>query len=339
MIPFSFKIPQYVPVPDAINEQLLRLPPSVNEEEATIDVYGRPCMQPLIQYTVRSFATIPALSSSDRIQLQQSRMFVLIPFTGIAPPLEQADFPGEFKPSSVTVLRKPPFAAPIGELSVAMGEPEALKVLSEGGKCCAKAWVKLRFRPSRMKACRERWECTLESQIRVKTFYSTMPLDGMASNHLLSANRHLRVRSKFIGLESRKANLNLLDFTKEASNEDLQPSGHFTYSSELLLPVDVAENLLPTFCSPLAARRYALMVSLSIKRLSHEPMVVEAPLQVCYCSGAGNQTHNEGREYENTSRSTAPSESIRSSVIDEGGTIEVSTSLIRPLNDAQNLTI
>lgn len=35
-----------------------------------------------------------------------------------------------------------PFGSPIGELTVAMDEPEPLSVLEEGSKNCGKAWIK-----------------------------------------------------------------------------------------------------------------------------------------------------------------------------------------------------
>ena len=341
MISFNFKLPQHVPFPDGLAEQLLRLPPSLNAGEAVIDTSGRPCMQPLIEYAVRSLVTVHVPGGPRNVQVQRSRKFVLIPFTELAPPLEQADFPGEFKSSSGTVLRKHPFAAPIGELSVDMDEPEPLRILSEGGKNCGKAWVKLAFRPSRTtqsRACRARWECSIDTHVRVKTFYSTIPLGEMASNRLLRTNRHLRARSELIALESRKADLSLCAFISEASDEDLQSTEHITYSTKLLLPIDVADNLLPTFCTPLAARRYAFRVSLRIKGLSHRLLVLEVPLQVCYCNGATSQMHDEYREFENASCYTAAPKSIRTTALDEGATAEVSTPLKRQPSDAYKLT-
>lgn len=77
MIPFSFKLPQYVPFPDALAEQLLRLPPSL-AGKAAVDHCGRPCMQPLIEYAVRSLATMHALGGPHIAQVQQSRKSVLI---------------------------------------------------------------------------------------------------------------------------------------------------------------------------------------------------------------------------------------------------------------------
>ena len=330
MIPFSFKLPQYVPFPDNLAEPLLRLPPSLEAGKLVVDSYGRPCMQPLIEYAVRAVVTVPAPASPHSTELQQSHKFIFIPFTELDPPLEQADFPKEFTRSSASRLRKRSLASPIGEFSITMDEPEPLRILNVGGKDCGRAWIRLAFQPSLITDSQprlERWECVLESQVRIKTFYSTMPLHEMASNCLARANRHLRVRSEVIGLKPRDANLHLSTFTREPIDGDLRPPGRFLYSSRLLLPIDVADDLLPTFCSLMAARRYTLRVSLTIKGLHHQPMQVEVPLQVCYCNYTENQTDELSRKVEYAPCSAGLQKSIRTSILDESGSIEVSALL------------
>ncbi|KXL43825.1 hypothetical protein M433DRAFT_275693 [Acidomyces richmondensis BFW] len=291
MIPFRFKLPQHVLFLDSHSEQLLRLPPSLEMGEILTDNSGSQCMQPLVEYGVRTLVTVHISNNLNKVQVQQFRKFALIPITEPTPPIEQADFPGEFKPVSTTVLRKHPLAAPIGELCIAMDEPEPLRVLGDANHNCSKAWVKLLFKPSKAmesRAYQEQWRCTLNSQIRVKTFYSTMPLNEMASNGLLRANRHLRFRSELVSLESRKTDLYLRTFSTEFYEGNQNPY-NVAYSSKLLLPIVVADSLLPTFGSLLVARRYALIVSLRIEGLSHQPLLVEVPLQVCYVNSAGSQ--------------------------------------------------
>ena len=341
MVPFRFKLPQHAPFPDALAEPLLRLPPSLDAGKTLIDTRGRTCMQPLIEYAVRSRATVYVPGGPQTVQVQRSRKIVLIPFTELAPPLEQEDFPGEFRSSSVTVLRKHPFVTPIGELTVAMDEPEPLKIWSGCERNCGKAWVKLIFQPSRTtqsRACKARWECSIDSYVRVKTFYSTMPLVEMPSDCLLRSNRHLRGHSELIALEPRKADLNLDDFINEPSEGHLQSTEHINYSTKLLLPIDVADKLLPTFCTLLAARRYAFRVSVRIKGLIHQSAILEVPLQVCYCNSNQSQTHDEYQGFENASCSTAVPKPIRTSSFDEEGTTDVSTLLEMHHIDAEILT-
>lgn len=329
MIPFRFTVPQHIPSPDVLNEQLLRLPPSLDASDRVTDTYGRPCMQPLIEYAVRSHVTVGVLGNPLNVEVQHSRKVVLIPFTEVAPPLEQADFPGEFRSSSTTVLRRRPSAVSIGDLTVAMDEPEPLRIVSQCGKNCGKAWIKLTFRPSGMKQVRarqERWECAIDSCVRVNTFNSTMPLREMASYRLLRANRHVRVHSELLSLNPRKAYLHLCAVTKDPSNQDLGSSQPDTYTTKLLLPIDVTENLLPTFCSPLAARRYALKVCFKMKGLSHQQLALEAPLQVYYCKDIKNRTQDLGCDSENTSGSPVAPITFRSTVLDEDGIDGVITS-------------
>lgn len=308
MIPFSFKLPQHILSLGDFPEQLLRLPPSLKVGEAITDSCGRQCMQPLVEYGVRTLVTVPMLGKPNKSQVHQFRRFTLIPIAEPPPPIEQSDFPGEFKPSSSSVMRKHPLSAPIGELCIAMDEPEPLKVLGGGGHSCGKAWVNLTFQSSRARqnrACRERWRCMLNSQIRIKTFYSTIPVNEMARNHRLRENRHLHLRSELVSLEPRTAELDLCTLSKGFYAEN-QKFYDFTYSSKLLLPIVVAEKLIPTFSSLLVARRYALIVSLRVEGLSHQPLLVEIPLQVCYCNGVRSQMSEESGECANATTHTKP---------------------------------
>jgi len=289
-------------------EQLLRLPPSLKVGEAITDSRGRQCMQPLVEYGVRTLVTVPILGNPNKSQVHQFRKFTLIPIAEPPPPIEQSDFPGEFKPSSSSVMRKHPLSAPIGEFCIAMDEPEPLKVLGGGGHSCGKVWVNLTFQSSRARpnrAFREQWRCTLNSQIRIKTFYSTMPVNEMARTHRLRENRHRHFRSELISLAPRTAELHLYTLSK-GSYAESQKFYNFTYSLKLLLPIVVAEKLIPTFSSLLVARRYALIVRLRVEGLSHQPLLVEVPLQVCYCNGIGSQMSEESGKCANATTQTKP---------------------------------
>jgi len=159
MVPFCFTLPQYLPIPETLPDQLARLPPSLDAGEPMFDNCGQPCMQPLVVYAVRSLAVVTIPGCPKSAQVHQSRKFELISLHDPAPLLEQADFPNEFKPHSTTVLRKRQLASSIGELCAIMEEPEPLIVSSCGVPAPAKAWIKLCFRPSRTLPGREDQRC------------------------------------------------------------------------------------------------------------------------------------------------------------------------------------
>jgi len=132
-----------------------------------------------------------------------------------------------------------------------------------------------------------------------------MPVNEMARIHRLRENRHRHFRSELISLAPRTAELHLYTLSK-GSYAESQKFYNFTYSLKLLLPIVVAEKLIPTFSSLLVARRYALIVRLRVEGLSHQPLLVEVPLQVCYCNGIGSQMSEESGKCANATTQTKP---------------------------------
>lgn len=307
VVPFSFLIPEHYPSTDGLHEQLLRLPPSLDGGEVAMGLSGRDCMQPLIEYTIRCAATFHAPGQRKNMDVYSSCKLKLIPFTEVGPPIEQTDFPGEFKTRCTAVVKKHPLASSFGEVSISMREPEPLRMLSNGIAQCSKGWIKFTFRPSRIsdsQPCPKRWTCKFVSQIHIKTFYSSEPISEMASNDLLERDSHIRLRSTHICLGSRMVDLTLRELEEVTPGDRPGRYGTRAYSATLLLPIGNLNNLLPTFCSPLAARRYSLQVRLSIKGFCHHQLLLEAPLQVHYCSPIHCITHGKRQDSENPCGST-----------------------------------
>ncbi len=164
----------------------------------------------------------------------------------------------------------------------------------------------------------------MHSCIQVKTFYSTIPLVGMPSDHLCRASRHLHVRSEPIILVSRKASLCTYDLTDEPLQQDKGYDCHSAPLKAILLPIDVAQNLLPTFCSLLAARRYVLRVNLRIKGIHHPPLVLDAPLQVCHSSSSAVHLDHGSLEHGDQIYAPASPKPFHASTCDEDGLRAVS---------------
>lgn len=254
-------------------------------------------MQPSIEYSIRSIATFHFPGQRNNFDVSSSRKLKLIPFTQVGPPLEQEDFPGEFKASATAMLRTRPLASSCGVVSISMREPEPLRMLNNSISSCGKSWIKFAFRPlCDNQSCPKRWTCKLDSQIQIKTFYSTVPMCEMASCDLLKRNSHTRLRSSYTCEKTRRVDL-LLQEQEEASPEKRsEHGGTRTYSATMLWPIGQA-NLLPTFCSPLAARRYSLQIRVRIEGFSHHQLSLEAPLQVHYCNPIHCVTHGKCQDF------------------------------------------
>lgn len=297
-IPFSFELPLVVPYPESVAGQISRLPPSLEAGKTSVGSCGRVCGQPRIDYAIRFSATAQGPTTWHRIEVQRSRNFVVIPITAPEPPIDEVDFPGEFKLVSSAALQRRLFPHRIGVAQLSIKEPEPLR-LSKHCNPSGKAWVKLTYQPLRHALpFEERLECILDSQIEIKTFYSTVPLREMASKQALQTNRHLHLHSKTISLKAWKTITHFGTSGKTHSNNDWEDDAECEGSCELLLPINLVGDLvhIPTFCSPFAARRYALKVALKIQGRSHAPIMVAVPLQFYYndTTAAPLQVHRLG---------------------------------------------
>jgi hypothetical protein len=289
-IPFNFTIPRMLLSCDpTATEHFLCLPPSLQEGEPRETPDGRLYMQPFINYNIRASVRFRGTAVGPSVDMQESREILLIPFTEESPPLEVEDFPGEFWLVSTRSLKASCLANPFGEMSISMDEPPPLRISTDGGNATSMVKLQLSLRLASgvtNKIKPHTWSCTIESHILVKTFYSTVPLRSMPGNRLVQDQSRIQVKSNGIELPTRT--INLLEWRHDRHSELNMPTQdrNAPWTMTLYLPATAPSSLLPTFCSALAARRYALRLRLKIKGLHHSMFVLVVPLQVIHCSQA-----------------------------------------------------
>jgi hypothetical protein len=274
-----------------LNEQLLQLPPSLKVGDSITDRTGRTYMQPLISYAICAVAEFRGRVTDPSLEVQDIREIKLIPFTEIGPPLAIEDFPGEYTSISTKSLAKTPFGGLFGEMSISMNEPSALRFTEVSPSACTLGYLRIVLRcvgaPANNAEPR-RLMCTIHSGIHVKTLSSTTPLRGMPSYSMLKTEKQLRIRACCIDLQTRKIDAH--SWGREGGHQpsgDREPQASI-WATTLILPIWCPSRLPPTFCSTLAALRYALRVRLDIRGMYHSPFTLEVPLQVLYCREEGN---------------------------------------------------
>lgn len=253
-------------------------------------------MQPFIYYNIRAVVRYRDVTIGPPVEIQESREILLIPFTEASPPLEIQDFPGEYYPISTRKLKSSRLADAFGEMSISMEEPPPLRITPNGPHASTVGKLQLILRPAdgvvgNTKFDIWSWSCAIESHILVKTFYSTLPLHSMPGHCLVDEQSRVQVRSYAKELVPRT--INILSWrphdkqhTELNTSTTTQARSTTPWIMTLDLPVTAPSSfsLLPTFCSTLAARSYALRIHLRIKGLHHETFVLVVPLQVIYCN-------------------------------------------------------
>ena len=248
-------------------------------------------MQPLINYAIRAVFELNDPVDGAVKEVQDTRNISLIPVIGPSPPLATEDFPGEFVLKSTKLLAKIPYANPFGAMTISMNEPSALVFNSDSQNATTLGFLKLTLKPSNSvgsSAAPRVLKCTIWSQIHVKTFFSTMPLCGMPNYSMLERKSGLRIESRYIDLQTRKISARSWIPEEQSLPGATPEAGDSLWTTTLVLPICGSSRLLPTFCSTLAALRYALKVRVNIRGFHHFPLGLEIPLQVLYSNDVRN---------------------------------------------------
>jgi hypothetical protein len=256
-------------------------------------------MQPLINYAVRAVLELSDPVAGPARELQDIRNIMLIPFIGPSPPLAIEDFPGEYVLESTKLLTKIPSMNSFGEMSISMNEPSALVFTGDSQNATTLGYLKLILKPTNgvgNSIVPRALKCTIWSQIHVKTFFSTIPLYGMPNYSMLERKSGLRIESRYINLQTRKISAHSWIPEEQSPPGATREPRDALWATTLVLPVCGSSRLLPTFCSTLAALRYALRVRVNIGGFHHLPLALEIPLQVLYCNGMRNAQDATGSQ-------------------------------------------
>ena len=303
-------------------EHCLQLPPSLELGELLVDkVTGERFAQPSIKYSLRSLITFRNREESGSKTIETARPVIIAPYTEEFPPTETEDFPAEFKEQDSKVLRRHLMAGALGELTVSVREPPALRYEAQALQARTSASAKLEFNSQssiQMYQILQGLSFTVFSLVRIKTFYSLQTFPRLPSQSLLSVHGTTRMRDEMIKLETRTLRDVSWRYTYESGNQtqgnlfprttsyfcslgnqanelSIQAGSKLSaspaqgkWTATLGIPIKSDTRLLPTFCTSVVARLYTLIVRVKVGGVRTESFDLEVPLQVIHSFPKGH---------------------------------------------------
>lgn len=286
---------------------------------------GSVFMQPLIKYSIRT--VVSPLSSSDRRVKSKScsmtREILLMPFCAQAPPVAVEDSPGEYRLQATTVLRQHVWGKSIGQLDASAPEPVALNLATAGVRSTSCATLSLAYQlPYGAKSTVKPrdWRVSIELNLIAFTFYSSSLLETAPSVRDIKTMRSVRLDSSSVFSEKRSLTNAPWHLYKPLVNSARPTSPLSLWIAKIDIPIKTPQDLIPTFLSPLAARRYALRMRIHICGLRHVPLELQLPLQITHESLSDSSSMTSSY----ASRSTSRTSSYLESVLSEDGDAQVS---------------
>lgn len=237
------------------------------------------------------------------------------------PPLETRDFPAEYVESVSNPIRTSLIGTSLGTMTISTREPPALSynLTASGASTILKFQVDLdAVENGEIRRRLRAITFIVEGVIRVKTFRSTSPFPKLPSQDLLIGGGKIRLADQIMELERQtignvgwrhwpKNDVVLMKtqdrfMSRSASASEPYPSNKFatlmrsmsvsepsvasrskgTWRTNFEVPIHITSRLTPTFCSPLIARFYSLILRLKISKLSSKAFELEVPVQVVY---------------------------------------------------------
>ena len=281
-LPFEFVIPNsLISAHSDVAPDFLNLLPTVKEgpvfqRHVSRSIY----MRPMIMYVL----TASAVHMGSGKQSQCSQEIIIMPSTTAAPPLQIEHFPHEYKPTSSKALRRHLWSRPIGRLTISADEPQPFDISTSEPRASTTLSIKLFFKPCKARASAARpydWKITVKTFLRIKTFFTTRKFTQVPTQKSAGTDSLIQMDSRITSAEARHCNtlpwrLHRLSSIGTIVTDD----SAIPWTTTLIVPVNANKVLLPTFLSPLAARRYALVVNLTVGDTSHGTLALEIPIQV-----------------------------------------------------------
>ena len=285
-LPFAFTIPnELISSRSDVNPEYLNLLPTVKEGQR---YYGlatkQDYMQPRIMYVVTAVSTKLAGDLSSATLCRTKREITVMPSIPASPPLQIEHFPREYKTTCIKTLKRRMWNRPLGKLTVSAAEPKALNISTPAPWASTISSVKLLFQlcGAQTPAARPyEWKFTVKSHLKLRTFYSTKPFTQVPTKESFKSEPLAEVTSSCTLSEIRQCNtlpwrLHRLSSAGTIASDTLA----IPWTTTLIVPVNASKSSIPTFLNPLSARRYVLVLSITIEEIHHDAMVLEVPLQV-----------------------------------------------------------
>ncbi|KAH8803657.1 hypothetical protein F5884DRAFT_861975 [Xylogone sp. PMI_703] len=286
-IPFLFIIPhELISGQSDLHPSFLKLCPTTKEGlELWWPLTRKRYRQPMIVYMIRVKSIRSDKPIGNVVNVTEKREITVMPFTATSPPVVMDSFPGEYISSATTTLKRYRWRQSLGTLKVSAAEPPPLNILSHSPKQSTTLVLSIIFEPNGVRGYERpdsRWIFIVTQQLRIRTFYSTRKLERVPTASTSKRDPFLRFVERKRPSETRE--YDKIVWRKEYDSPWLGRSymNSTWFSTNITVPIVASKSLLPTFLNPLASRRYAVVIQLSIKGLSNKTMDLVLPIQVIY---------------------------------------------------------
>ena len=235
-------------------------------------------MRPLIEYAVHANVYY-RLSLGPLRHVHGSCAIQVATAAYIEPPIYWWNSSSPYSSQATCLIRPTPFSKPDGEIRARMKEPTPVGAAGRDEARCTKGELEIRLWTlglGRHDVESGKWMAEITCFLDTRTHHGTRPIPDRPSAHQPQACEHLRIISNRRALGVYDIPLSLANSIRSVEALDW----HRTHSHRLLLPIIIRTPLLPTFSTPLAARRYTISVRIKIRRRHHGKLWVEAPLQI-----------------------------------------------------------
>ena len=328
----KFTIPRtLVPRTDGIPDQCLSLPPTISVGDVLEGNDHTKYAQPRIDYRLCAVATIRSPGGKNTTVREEKEITVL-PCSEPSPPVEVADFPGEFIGSTTNSFRTSFFGAQY-LMTLSMSEPSPMSMRFVQGRHT----TTLRFgvdieagagnntNLGSLSNSLNNLVFKIQSILRAKTYYSTQPFPMTPSQTMVTAQGPIRLHDSVLKLSEVEIapsswQPKFLDdvpcyeeavrtgsISSDSSHSPIRRGSQTAvtapnvrssiraWTASLNITLEVNGTLAPTFCSAIASRQYSVIARIRVKGASVGEFVLEAPLQVHQlpCAAASN-TSDEG---------------------------------------------
>lgn len=281
-LPFEFVIPEtLISAHSDVAPEYLKLLPSIKEGPTMQGpTSGQVYMRPMVTYDL----TATAIHLSSREQCRSIQEIMVMPSNPAEPPLQTEHFPREYRLTCSKTLRQHFWSRSIGTMTISAVEPAPLNISTSDLRASTSVPIKLLFKPckaNKSMALPYDWDIAFTSFLRIRTFNSTRPFSRMPTQELTETDHLVQMDCKGTLPESRHCDafpwrLHRLSPVGTIIHDEAT----VPWTTTLIVPVNAAKSLIPTFLSPLSARRYSLVLQFIIGTLSHGPVNLEIPIQV-----------------------------------------------------------
>lgn len=253
-----------------------RLPPSCETGALYIDPWGRTYMQPLIEYSLQVTLRfrLPGETAIRSISAAHKIKVTTAPHCNPPTYSESLSTPVKAVTASADV-RRSRLAKPFAKLSVAMDEPAPVVGNGVGGKC--RTTGRLRVVWETASEAYDEFErglraARIEYWLQTRTRFGTRVV-WAGSDDEARPNK----RSEMMQLGTFEVRAMDREDVRLESGAD----GWRCHAGTISIPVQVADDTVPTFEHCLASRDYLLVVKVQVQGLQHKALSIKVPVQVC----------------------------------------------------------